>query len=119
MSNDHSQPGPIPDHLLSLPMRLKCALWLAIGIAMGIPVDALFGIGNGQLDAARRQLAGKRLRLTDAERLQQADWAKAIGHPFHDLMHWLISPDSLIRWLKRSQERRANGGTPRTEPKRP
>ena len=110
-----SEPPPsttdtsIPESLLSLPMRLKCALWLAMGTALGIPVDAVFGLANGQVDVARRQLAGKRLRLTDAERHQQAAWAAAIGHPFRDLVHWLISPDSLLRWAKRWQERRANG----------
>ena len=116
---DDPMPNPIPAHLLSLPMRLKLSLWLALGTALGLPIDAVLGIIDGQLIAARRQLAGKRLRLTDGERRQQADWASVIGHPFRDLVHWLISPDSLTRWLKRDQARRANHGAPRTVAKRP
>ena len=111
--------SPIPEPILSLPLRVKYALWIALGDAMGLSINALLCLANGQFDAARRQLAGKRLRLTDAERLQHAAWAQAIGHPFRDLLHWLISPDSLIKWLKRRQARIANSGATRTEPQRP
>ena len=60
------------------------------------------------LAAAKRQLAGKHLRLTIAERLIAATHAKKIPLAMRTLVQWTVSPDSLIRWLKRCQQRQAN-----------
>ncbi|MEK7413791.1 MAG: hypothetical protein AAB263_10805 [Planctomycetota bacterium] len=31
--------APIPDHVLSLPLRIRVSLWMALGTAMGLPID--------------------------------------------------------------------------------
>ncbi|MEK7415091.1 MAG: hypothetical protein AAB263_17435, partial [Planctomycetota bacterium] len=111
--------APIPDHIISLPLRMRVSLWMALGTALGLPVDALVQSINAELLAAKRRLGGKRLQLTIAERLRRAQYASALIGPFRDLFRWIVSPDSLIKWLKRYQGRRANGGVPGTKPKRP
>ena len=108
--------SPIPDHVLSLPLRMRVSLWMALGTAMGLPIDALVKSINAELISAKRKLGGKRLNLTDAERLQRAQYASALIGPFREMFQWIVSPDSLIKWLKRYQERQANGGaTPKQE----
>jgi hypothetical protein len=37
---------------------------------------------------------------------------------FRELLQWLVSPDALVRWLKRYQQRKANGDG-KNEPKKP
>jgi putative transposase len=41
-----------------------------------------------------------------------------LNGPFRDIFQWIVSPNVLIRWLKRHQQRRANGDG-KTEPKKP
>ena len=101
---------PIPDHVLSLPLRIRVSLWMALGTAMGLPIDALVKLINAELISAKRKLGGKRLNLTDAERLQRAQYASALVGPFREMFQWIVSPDCLIKWHKRYQERQANGG---------
>ena len=55
---------PILEKVLSLPMRIRVGLWLALGSAMGIPVDALFQAINADLDTARKLLGRKQPRLS-------------------------------------------------------
>ena len=102
---------PIPKSIRDLPFATRLGLWLAYGAALGIPVDAVFQIINLMLMAAKRQLAGKRLHLSITERLRVATHAARIPMAFRDLFQWILSPESLIRWLKRYQEREANGGS--------
>lgn len=114
-------PPPIPAHILALPLPIRLAYWLAYGSALGIPVDSVFQLTNLLLGVARRQLGGRHLRMTATEKLLAAALAKTIPVAARSLVDWPITPDSLVRWLKRYQERMANGGTtpPRTTPKRP
>ena len=37
---------------------------------------------------------------------------------FRELFQWILPPDSVIRWLKRYQQRKANGAG-KNEPKKP
>ena len=93
----------------SLPLRIRVSLWMLCGAALGLPVDDLVNAIDQQLAAAKRSLAGKRLRMMLAERLTRAKTMERLVGPFRDLFHWIVSPDALIRWLKRHQQRRANG----------
>lgn len=91
-------------------MRLRVALWMLVGAVLGLPVDELVESINRQLTVAKRSLNGKRLRMTINERLRHAQVCQRLGTTFENLFTWIISPDSLIRWLKRYQERKANDG---------
>ncbi len=102
----------------SLPLRLRVGLWMLCGAALGLPVDDLVTAIDQQLAAAERSLDGRRLRMTEAERLTHARTMQRLIGPFRDLFHWIVSPDALIRWLKRHQQRRANGNG-KNEPKKP
>ena len=92
-------------------MRIRVGLWLALGSAMGIPVDALFQAINADLDAARKLLGRKRPRLSTEQRLSRATLAQKLCGPLRELIRWIVTPENCIRWLKRYQERQANGGT--------
>jgi len=48
------------------PFRIRMALWMACGAALGLPVDDLFAAINQQMEVARTTLGGKRLRWTPA-----------------------------------------------------
>jgi transposase InsO family protein len=102
----------------SLPLRIRVSLWMLCGAALGLPVDDLVTAIDQQLAAAKRSLAGKRLRMTAAERLTHARTMERLIGPFRELFHWIVSPEALIRWLKRHQLRRANGDG-RNEPRKP
>ena len=93
----------------SLPLRIRVSLWMLCGTALGLPVDDLVNAIDQQLAAAKRSLAGKRVRMTTAERLTHARTMERLVGPFRDLFHWIVSPDALIRWLKHYQQRKANG----------
>ena len=85
----------------SLPLRIRVSLWMLCGAALGLPVDDLVNAIDQQLAAAKRSLAGTRVRMTIAERLTHAKTMERLVGPFRDLFHWIVSPDALIRWLKR------------------
>jgi len=59
-----------------------------------------------------------RLRMTATERVAYATRLQRIGGPLRDLFRWIASPEPLIRWLKRHQQRRANGDG-KTAPRSP
>jgi transposase InsO family protein len=118
MSDDPPPISLIPAHIRALPFPVRLGLWMAYGTALGIPVDAVFRVVNAMLAAAKRQLAGKRLRMTTAERLRAARHLAKIPVAVRELFQWIVSPDSLIRWLKRYQQRKANGDG-KTKPKQP
>ena len=99
---------PIPASILALPFATRLGWWLTYGTALGIPVDSIFQLISTMLAAAKRQLVGKHLRLTITERLTAAKHAKLIPLAMRTLVQWIVSPESLIRWLKRYQQRRAN-----------
>ena len=109
----------IPEHILAFPQNLRVRLWMAYGTALGLPVDDLVQSINLQLTAARRTLDGKRVRLSVTERLQHANLSGRLTDPFRALFQWIVSPESLIRWLKRYQERHANSGPPKNKKGRP
>jgi len=90
------------------PFRIRMALWLACGAALGLPVDDLFAANNQQMEVARTTLNGKRLRWTPAQRLLQAPYLKRIPMRMRQLFHWITTPDALIRTVKRFQQRMAN-----------
>jgi putative transposase len=102
----------------SLPLRLRVSLWMLCGAALGLPVDDLVSAIDQQLAAAKRSLGGRRLRMTAAERVAHAATMQRLVGPFRDLVTWIVSPDALIRWLKRLQLRKANGDGV-NEPKKP
>ena len=110
-------PPPIPASILALPFATRLGWWLAYGTALGIPVDSVFQLISTMLAAAKRQLAGKHLRLTITERLTAAKHAKLIPLAMRTLVQWIVSPESLIRWLKRYQQRRANSAAEDSEKK--
>ncbi|HAT11471.1 MAG TPA: hypothetical protein DCS97_12960 [Planctomycetes bacterium] len=93
----------------SLPLRIRVSLWMLCGAALGLPVDDLVLAIDQQLAAAKRSLAGKRVRMTATERVAHARVMERLIGPFRELFNWTVSPDSLIRWLKRLQQRKANG----------
>jgi len=93
----------------SLPLRIRVSLWMLCGATLGLPVDDLVAAVDQQLAAAKRSLAGRRVRMTTAERLTHARAMERLIGPFRELFHWIISPEALIRWIKRHQVRRANG----------
>ena len=113
---------PVPTTVLaeaqSLPLRLRVSLWMLCGAALGLPVDDLIETINQQLDVAKRRLDGKRLRMTRTERVAHATRQQRLGGALRDLIRWIASPKQLIRWLKRLQQRRANGDGA-VEPKKP
>jgi hypothetical protein len=39
--------------------------------------------------------------MTTAQRLTHAKTMERLVGPFRDLFHWIVSPDALVRWLKR------------------
>jgi len=94
---------------------------MALGSAMGIPVDAFFHAINADLDAARKLLGRKRPRLSTEQRLSRATLAQKLCGTLRELIRWIITPENCIRWLKRFQERQANGGNtpPAKKPGRP
>jgi len=100
--------APFSDETGSLPLRIRLGLWMALGRALRLPVDALFESMDLQMMAAWRQLPGGRLRQPLGERLRLAQLAKQLPGRLRDLIAWIIQPTSLIRWLKRYQERQAN-----------
>jgi transposase InsO family protein len=102
----------------SLPLRLRVSLWMLCGAALGLPVDDLITAIDQQLAAAKRSLNGRHLRMTTAERVAHARTMARLAQPFRELFHGIVSPDALIRWLKRHQQRRANGEGA-TAPRRP
>jgi hypothetical protein len=51
--------------------------------------------------AAKRNLHSRHLRMTTAQRLTHAKTMERLVGPFRDLFHWIVSPDALVRWLKR------------------
>ena len=93
----------------SLPLQIRVSLWMLCGAALGLPVDVLVRAIDQQLAVAKRSLAGKRVGMTTAERLTHAKTMERQVGPFRELFQWIVSPDALIRWLKRYQQRRANG----------
>jgi len=109
---------PAISGLSDQPMPLRVALWMLIGAILGLPVDDLVESINLQLAVAKRSLNGKRVRMTINERLRHAQVCQRLGTTFKELFTWIVSPDSLIRWLKRYQERKANEGK-RTKTGRP
>jgi hypothetical protein len=117
----HTPPLPsVSPEILALPFATRLALWMAYGTALGIPVDGALQIVNTMVAAARRQLHGKRLGLSIGERLSLATLATTIPVAVWELFQWLIKPESLVRWLKRYQQRKANGDiTPTPKPGRP
>lgn len=103
-----------------LPVAVRWSIWMAYGAAMLLPVDALFAAINHQLLVAKRTLGGKRPRWTTAERLLHLTHVRQLPGFLRGIWQWIVSPDALIRWLKRYQQRTANGGnTPPTKPGRP
>ena len=70
---------PIPASILALPFATRLGWWLAHGTALGIPVDSVFPLITTLLAAAKRQLAGKHLRLAITERLTAAARAKTLS----------------------------------------
>ena len=102
---------PIPEHILALPQHLRVSLWMAYGTALGLPVDALVQAIDLQLVSAKVALGGKRVRMSIADRLRLAEVSGRLIGPFRTLFEWIVSPTSLIRWLKRYQECQANRGS--------
>ncbi len=103
-------------------MRLSLfswALWLAFGSALGLPVAALQQTIAIQIRAARRTRAGSPAPFTVHERLMLARLAQRLGRSAWGLMSWIIQPASLIRWLKRYQERQAQTRADSAQPRRP
>lgn len=94
--------------LADMPMRFRMSLWFLVGAALGLPVDALLEFINLDLQNAKRTLAGRRVIVTETQRVHRAQLSLLLGEPFKKLFSWILSPDSLIRWLKRYQERKAN-----------
>lgn len=86
-------------------MAVRYFLWLAIGKALRLPVSELIESINIQLGAARRQRGNRKAPFTLRERMRLAELARQIGRPIHTLFRWIVSPDAMIRWLKRYQER--------------
>ncbi len=103
----------------------------ALGAALGLPVDALFEMFSLEMAKAKRQLKGKRLRMTIAERLRP--WIKRyqerqlciqtsscpFSHRAHaSLAHMSGSTDAPQRrrkprrlWQSRMNKSRASGQT--------
>ncbi|TVR43381.1 MAG: hypothetical protein EA402_09800 [Planctomycetota bacterium] len=99
---------PLTADLLNSPPSLRWALWLACGKALGLPVGQLQQSIAIQMRAAQRayrQHGGAWFTLH--ERLILARLAQRLGRTARGLMTWMVQPASLIRWLKRYQERQA------------
>ena len=104
-------PADEPDALSAAskqPFRIRMALWLACGAALGLPVDNLFPAINQQMEVARTTLGGKRLRWTPAQRLLHVAYLKRIPLRMRQIFHWITTPAALIRTVKRFQQRMAN-----------
>lgn len=112
-----SEPPTLAD-AQSLPLRLRVSLWMLCGAALGLPVDDLVAAIDQQLAAARRSLHGSHLRMTTAEHVAHARVMQRLVGPFRDLFRWVVSPEALVAWLKRYQQRQANGDG-KNEPKKP
>jgi transposase InsO family protein len=108
-----------PAKILSLSMRIRVSLWMMVGAALGLPIDELVETINLDLRTAKRTLGNLRVRMTIAERLRRAHLGLRLGEPFKQLFAWIVSPDSLIRWLKRYQERQAHAAKNPTKQGRP
>ena len=103
----------------TLPFTIRVSIWILCGAALGLSVDDLLTAINQQLAAARKHAKG-RLRMSLIERLAHAKVMERLAGPFRDLFQWIVSPASLIRWLKRYQQRKANGtDKPTAKPGRP
>ena len=116
--NQSMTQAPSVTEARSLPLRIRVSLWMLCGAALGLPVDDLVSAIDQQLAAAKRSLDGKRMRMPTAERLAHAKVMERLVGPFRDLFRWIVSPAALIRWLKRYQQRAANGDGDQT-PKKP
>ena len=61
----------------------------------------------------REQLAGRRLRFTDAQRRRLAAKAKAIGRKRLFEIGTLVTPDTLLRWYRRLIAKKYDGSKTR------
>ncbi len=91
--------------------RIRMALWMAYGAALGLPVDDLVAAINQQMDVTRTTLGGKRLCWSPAQRLLQVAYLKRIPVRMRQLFCWITTPAALIRTVKRFQQRMANSAT--------
>ncbi len=112
-----AKPPPSIAVLHKFPIGIRVGLWLWVGKLLRLPIEDLFTSLNINLEAAKRRPG--RLPLTVSERLRLARIASRLGQPFHDLFAWIVSPDSLVRWLKRYQQRAANSAAKPRGPGRP
>ena len=96
-------------------IETRYLIWRAFGRALGLPIDELFAAIDIEMMAAKRERGGKPAPLTQHERFQLAQLAQTIGTTMASCTQWLMTPASLIRWMKNYQERRAqsNGRLPR------
>jgi putative transposase len=106
-----------PDQLLRQPKGVRFALWLLVGRSLGLPVDEMLEAMTIQLAVAKRLRGRHGAPFTDRERMRLAGLARAIGTSLNRMLTWIVSPEALIRWLKRYQERQAQGQP--EEPRRP
>ena len=61
----------------------------------------------------KAQLGGRRLRLTDTERLRLAALAYPLGRQRLKEVAIIATPDTLLRWYKRLIAQKFDGSTPR------
>jgi hypothetical protein len=82
-------------------------IWVAAGRALGLPVADLFEAISIQMQAAKRAHAGRPAPLTDQERLRLGQLAAGWSRAMRETVEWMVKPASLVRWLKRYQQRKA------------
>jgi transposase len=96
---------------LGQPTGIRYFLWLGIGKALGLPVDAILEAITINLEAAKRERGQRPAPFTVHERMRLAALAVTIGKDLQSCFTWLAAPASLVRWLKRYQERQAQKAT--------
>ena len=100
-------------------IETRYLIWRAFGHALGLPIDELFEPIDIEMAAAKRERGGKTAPLTKYERFRLAQLAQNIGTTMAGCIQWLITPASLIRWMKNYQERQAQKQTEHSQQSRP
>jgi transposase InsO family protein len=110
---------PISKELMEAPFHIRFAAWISFGFALRIPVGDFFDAMDLQSRIFKRHFQGRRIRLTLPECLRFRDAFRTMGKKVRSMVDWAVSPDAIIKRIKRHQEQHANADRHRPKTGRP